>query len=266
MSQQKVCAFCSKNGSLTKEHLWPAALHKRLQNARGDTENLFYLLKLESEILAEPTIKDVCSNCNNVLLSELDSYICFLFDKYFAKIYERDEEIIFEYDYHKLVRWLLKLCYNSARVNNGRDLFIFDFLKEYILVHSLKNHSCLKVFVGLTYPDVIPEDELPTNYTGVNPVIYRPELNRVGHALFQAPDGRYKLMRAVHLRSFSFTIAYFAPETPETLIKEFMQLYLDSRQKLYLLPQTPAKFTLICGSDSAWESIKQSRSKFVFIS
>ncbi|HYF84281.1 MAG TPA: hypothetical protein VEB00_14775 [Clostridia bacterium] len=62
-------------------------------------------------------IKDVCSVCNNGVLSQLDTYAINEIIKYNGKIQKDIMQVIFEYDYNKLARWLLKICYNSARAN-----------------------------------------------------------------------------------------------------------------------------------------------------
>jgi hypothetical protein len=53
-------------------------------------------------------------------LSQLDGYICALFDRYFIYLCQRHATVRFEYDYHRLKRWLLKMSFNSARVHESR--------------------------------------------------------------------------------------------------------------------------------------------------
>lgn len=122
---ERQCAFCGSSGPLTREHLWPAALHSRLMSVTDDKVNCFWLRRIDREIEAEPTIRDVCAECNNVRLSSLDNYICELFDKILVRSLDRYEEIQFEFDYHLLKRWLLKMCLNSARVHAALDVIAF---------------------------------------------------------------------------------------------------------------------------------------------
>src|SRR4051812_11135562 len=117
-----VCAFCEQPGTMTREHLWPAALHARLFAANNQSQSAFWLRRLGKAIPAEPQIRDVCARCNNGALSELDTYICELFDRSFIHMPARDELVSFDYDYHRLKRWLLKMSYNSARIHSAPDL------------------------------------------------------------------------------------------------------------------------------------------------
>src|SRR5215204_5899869 len=113
MTVEQACGYCGARERLTREHLWPTALHRRLIEASKEKQNRFWLAKIKKEIESEPTIRDVCTECNNHTLSHLDQYICRMFDQVFVRTMERNENITFEYDYHRLKRWLLKMCFNS---------------------------------------------------------------------------------------------------------------------------------------------------------
>ena len=141
---KKKCAYCDADGPLTKEHLWPAALHRRLKEANGHIEDVFYLTRLERTIPSEPQIKDVCVTCNNGALSVLDDYICHLFVKYFVRVLELGDKVVFKYDYHQLTRWLLKMSFNSARISDSADVFAFTPLKQYILGDSIEGSEYIR--------------------------------------------------------------------------------------------------------------------------
>jgi hypothetical protein len=66
------CAYCEGGGPITREHLWPAALHERFLKAEAFTKNAFWLRRLNKEIGGEPTIRDVCKGCNNGFISTLE--------------------------------------------------------------------------------------------------------------------------------------------------------------------------------------------------
>ena len=126
------CAFCKQSGTMTREHLWPAALHARLLAANSQAENAFWLRRLEKPIATEPQIRDVCARCNNGVLSQLDTYICELFDRSFVHMPARNGSVSFDYDYHRLKRWLLKMSYNSARIHSAPDLEALETARKYI--------------------------------------------------------------------------------------------------------------------------------------
>ena len=85
------CTYCERtNVKITKEHLFPASLHQRISEANKklfEEEQVFYLSKIDKYISSEPKVKDVCGECNNGVLSELDNYACLLWDKFFHKIF-----------------------------------------------------------------------------------------------------------------------------------------------------------------------------------
>lgn len=121
------CAFCGGKADLSREHLFPRCLYERigttlLENVSGKTEKV---------VTSEPTIRDVCRTCNGGPLSLLDSYACTLYDKYLG-VLVRSGEIKFEYDFDLLLRWLLKIGYNTARARTWPFTFPEE-LKHYVL-------------------------------------------------------------------------------------------------------------------------------------
>jgi hypothetical protein len=66
----KVCAYCDIEGAMTKEHIWPKALIER-----WESELKTYNPRTGKFYAGEPVVKDVCANCNNVCLSQLDQYL-----------------------------------------------------------------------------------------------------------------------------------------------------------------------------------------------
>jgi hypothetical protein len=177
------CAYCGSNAPLTREHLWPAALHQRLANAREDKCSVFWLAKINKVIPNEPTVRDVCANCNNGILSALDGYICELFDRSFVTILKRYERLEFEYDYHRLKRCLLKICYNSARIHSSLDVIAFPPLLPYISGESDIQGRSVQLFCQLAYPAEVPDeflepmDERPARHSPRRPCMVR----SVGH-------------------------------------------------------------------------------------
>lgn len=253
-----VCAYCGNTNALTKEHLWPAALHTRMQKIwESPGHNLFWLSRLDRDIPSEPTIKDVCSNCNNVILSKLDTYICDLFDKYFFRNINKGEKVCFKYDYDLLVRWLLKLSYNSCRINDGIDHFVFQPLLPYILGYNQKYAESVCVFLELSYPARIPVEDSSENLPAGT--LVWPDVNRSGHLIFRCRFGK-KIFRAVHLCGFTFTLAFFEPSAHVAIRAITTAEYLHARPKAILLRPERQKVYVKCGGINAYESLKNSRS------
>src|SRR5271170_1789254 len=115
----KKCAYCSEiKSALTREHVFPNALDKEFRKDGSSMREPYWIDRLDEKMVGgEPTVKDVCQECNNVVLSQLDSYGLKLYKNYFCKIAEQNEMVKFEFDYDLLLRWILKLSYNSARAN-----------------------------------------------------------------------------------------------------------------------------------------------------
>jgi hypothetical protein len=183
--------------------LWPTSLHRRFI---GPDPSAFWLQKLGKVIPNEPTVRDVCSKCNNGELAVLDRYICQLFDRSFVHLHERYEKVIFEYDYHLLKRWLLKMSFNSARVSSSADKVVFPPLLPYIKGTSEAVGRSVQLYLQLSYPAGIPENLLEPEL----PRIHYPTINRCGHLWFNIEG---KVLRAVHLQSFSFYLAFFHPKS-----------------------------------------------------
>jgi hypothetical protein len=257
---QRRCAYCGRARTLTREHLWPGALHARVAAAWGTKSyKNFWLARLQKEISSEPVIKDVCAECNNGPLSRLDGYICELFDRYFLTIPNKGDSVLFKYDFHPLTRWLLKMSYNSSRMNDGIDQFVFVPLRNYILGHSMENWESVRVFLELAYPARIPRGDLSDDFSEAT--LFYPEANRMGHQWFKCALGE-KLLRTVHLRAFSFSVAFFDPVAQQDLRKLTTAAYLGKRRKAVWLRPEAGRIYVKCGLN-AWESFRDARGSVV---
>jgi hypothetical protein len=202
-----VCAYCGSTDRLTREHLWPRALHRRLVEAGEEKKSRIWLAKIKKEVAGEPTVRDVCAECNNGELSRLDDYICELFDRAFTHVPARYAKVEFQYDYHRLKRWLLKMCFNCARIHVSGDMFVFPPLLPYIMGRSNALGRSIQLYVQLVYPSEIPTEFLEP--TDPKPSIYYPTMNRVGYLWFNIEGVGRKMLRSVHLQSFSFYLAFY---------------------------------------------------------
>lgn len=247
------CAYCGSGGKRTKEHLWPRSLHGRLLAANSEKESLFWLRRINAEIGAEPTIRDVCANCNNEDLSILDAYICRLFDDYFSNIPNRYDKVRFTYDYHLLKRWLLKMCFNSARVNSSKDLFVYPPLLPYILGNSNTSGKSVQLYLQLSYPSLIPPERLAHPDLVDAPPVWKPADHRVGFLWLDVPGAGRKLLRAVHLRSYSFFLAFFDPSAGGALARTFAEVFRSRMPNAVLLTASRTWVDLVCNGANAWQ-------------
>lgn len=257
---ESVCAYCKKPGVFTKEHLWPASLHGRIVRANKQTTTNIWTARTEKDLPSEPTIRDVCQSCNNGVLSTLDSYICELFDTTFIHIPERFERVTFEYDYHLLKRWLLKMAFNSARMHQSADMEALEKMSPYMLGTNHKLGRFVDVFVQLSYPEEIPPEEIVSlGLPDHTSRIFLPDHNRVGFFLYREHGVGQKLLRAVHLRSFSFYLAYADPSGNLEIQYDFIRHITKMMPTVVRLLPTISKVELLCDGIGAWASIQGAR-------
>jgi hypothetical protein len=253
------CAYCGSSGPLTREHLWPASLHRRLMESNNDPKGLFWLRRANAEIEGEPKLRDVCQACNNGVLSQLDAYVCELFDRSFIHIHQRHAIVRFEYDYHRLKRWLLKMSFNSARVHTSMDLFVYQDLLPYIHGQSLSAGQSVQLYVQLSYPGKVPPENLRDPELAGAPAVWEPQDNRVGLLAFNAEGVGRKVLRAVHLRSFSFFLAFFNPKEKSAVLSHFSKTFLRRMSAMVLLSASRTYAELVCDGMDAWQSFYGSR-------
>lgn len=120
--------------------------------------------KGEVAITGQPTIKDVCIDCNNGSLSKLDEYAVNLYDRYFHQLVEPGDLVTFEFDFDLLARWLLKIVYNHARARKWEFKPSREIL-DYILAGA--NLSNLpEIILQL----IIPTRERPGVHPRIDPI------------------------------------------------------------------------------------------------
>lgn len=115
-----ICAYCNKEGNITKEHVIPAFIY-RFQRATGNSFT-GWNEAAEKMVGGEFSVKDVCASCNNGQLNELDSYGKTLLET--AGLLVRNYQspsISLRLDPSLLLRWLLKLSYNSSRSDGAHS-------------------------------------------------------------------------------------------------------------------------------------------------
>lgn len=201
----KTCAYCGKVGPLTHEHLFPDWLSRRTPRREN---NLQYLQRAQKFVDAELTIKDVCIECNNVLLSPLDGYMCQLYDEYFQHFIRRGETVRFRYRFDELARWLLKTIYNSARVTNSEP-YLFAKWAKYML-HGRGRPEGLTILIRLVIPHKVdPADAklLPESVQKAGEIVpYMVRIAKHASPLLVRYEQILTLYRIVALNSYYFHV------------------------------------------------------------
>ena len=202
----KTCQYCGSQGKLTREHVIPSWYYDGLKpkSGIGFSERSIGNL-LESEI----KIKDVCGKCNNGALSKLDSYGKDLYERYMIQPISDRSSSDFTFDYNLLVRWLLKLSYNSARMT-GNDVDILSEYKEVILgTAPIPNNLRVTLkCVSATTPNAIAPSSTGTDTSGVEFPL-EPNWFRIGAFRIPGFDTAHWALRQVSINSYFFQI--FAP-------------------------------------------------------
>ncbi|PKM79579.1 MAG: hypothetical protein CVU89_17435 [Firmicutes bacterium HGW-Firmicutes-14] len=192
------CAYCGKKNKLTKEHIWPRCIIKRVSNY-----NARFSERAGKFFEAELTISDVCEECNNGVLSKLDDYICEMYDKYFQHFHQKGDSVSFNYDFDKLARWLLKISYNTARTT-GIDSKLLETYVPYILGIGQCPEDTFSVRVELIVPFQVAD--IQNNLVTVKELL--PTSVRSCRAQFEGIDISWCAIRLVAINSFYFWLIF----------------------------------------------------------
>lgn len=115
-----VCAYCRQDRPPTREHVIPAFMYdfqKQLeQSVIGWNE------VAQRMVGGEGKVKDVCADCNNRVLGELDAYGKQMLTNSGLLVQNYTKrELTLQYDYSLLLRWLLKVSFNSSRTDGAHS-------------------------------------------------------------------------------------------------------------------------------------------------
>lgn len=153
-----ICIYCNKDKKLTREHIIPNFIYEYQKSTEG--KFVGWNERAKKLLSSEGVIKDVCEECNNVILGNLDARASKMI-KSSGILSENftDKTITLDYDYSSLIRWVLKVSFNSAR---AADNFAFRFKKyiPFILDEDISEPDDVFLLVGLSMPDYIPDHEL----------------------------------------------------------------------------------------------------------
>jgi hypothetical protein len=144
MSDLSRCSYCGRAGeALTREHVFPQAMVPS-----GEPRGTFSAKSL-SFFYAQLTVKDTCKKCNNGVLSNLDMLASGVIKPHLQR-FSRAEDLAFtiEIDRDILCRWLLKICFNMARITKAPDLDALRSKRPFILGHKPCSPD-LEIFTGL---------------------------------------------------------------------------------------------------------------------
>jgi hypothetical protein len=103
------CSYCDTPCQQTREHVIP----RWYNDTPGEAETFSARAPL-THLQGDLIVRDVYGNRNNGVLSSLESYCKELYKRYFTAPVYASETVGFHYDGDRLIRWILKLSYNSC--------------------------------------------------------------------------------------------------------------------------------------------------------
>lgn len=192
------CAYCDGPGPFTRDHVWPEGFLSRT----GRTAAHFSHQSGRAHG-ADYVVADVCSRCNNGVLSELDTYFCALYDEFFAEVRGFDSTVTFRFQFDQLSRAILKIAFNSARAG-GSDHEYLKQIRAYIVTgHSRPTQ--LAVFLEIVSPSLVEDQS-----SGGARVVLPANLYRSAVTKLLTPHGARVRTRIVAVNSFYFHLVLLA--------------------------------------------------------
>lgn len=191
------CAYCGQDGKVTREEVLPHFLNRNRPTYRTIVDHGRQLVR--SGIVAP--VRDVCGNCNGVILSALDNYAAGLDRAYFSKIVGFSSGIEFQYNYKCLLRWLLKVSYND---DHTRSLpYETKPFVPFILGDEHEPPFVTTVFLGLITPGATSREQQAKGF----PRIVEPESCGIGYSGYDEPaKSDIVFSRFVQINSYLFTV------------------------------------------------------------
>lgn len=247
------CAYCDLSSKATREHVIPNWYNQ----TPGKSETFSArapLTHLEGDIL----VRDVCQRCNNEILGSLDSYGKELYDQYFASPVYSGESVKFQCDGNQLIRWLLKLSYNSARAQNADSIALRDYRK--LMLGQQPMTDRIRCWVHLITPTVIEatgDYHAAKRHESGSATFLEPLWFRIGQFRLRDYRADKLVQRMVAINSYCFTLlaARSTAEWPSSDFEEWSTVFVQSYPDAQAVEAAPNVLTISTGSDQVVTSL-----------
>lgn len=175
-----VCAYCQQDRPLTREHIIPAFMYdfqRQLERSVTGWNEV-----AQRMVGGEGKVKDVCADCNNRVLGELDAYgKQMLKDAGLLVQNYTKRKLTLTYDYSLLLRWLLKLSFNSSRTDGAHSPIFERFVPFMRGLEPFPSRSKVCVLLYLARPETLgasmiaeePFLQITNGSTLLNPFLVR---------------------------------------------------------------------------------------------
>jgi hypothetical protein len=232
----------------TREHVIPDWYN----DTPGEAETFSARAPL-THLKGDLIVRDVCGRCNNGVLSGLDGYGKELYERYFAASVYAGETVTFDYDGDRLLRWLLKLSYNSARAQNADVRVLREYRK--VMLGEVPVPDRIRCWLHLV---------TPTHFDSVAKVARPARRAEQGAANVEEPlwfrIGQFRLtdfpalalvQRTVLINSFAFTllIARADEEWPCQEFERWAEVFTTSFPETKPITLGAGSVTLTTGGD-----------------
>lgn len=220
------CAYCGSSGNLTKEHIWPKCI---IEYYKGNLTN--YRSDIDREFGGDATVKNVCSKCNNEVLSKLDKYLCSIYNEKISEVVEHGNPTTLEYNYNMLSRALLKISYNSSRTISGNNPEGRTSAKDKEMIKESKRtlrkirdyilgeRGCLPNLVIKLM--IVTDSEI--EYEAGGREIMEPLIFRTGEMKYEGNLSHRFAKRIVAIKSYWFYIFYPKRRISKKKYKDFLR-------------------------------------------
>ena len=235
------CAYCGNNGPLTREHVFADFIQ-----ARASRRILSESTRTRGRRFGgAPTIRDVCAACNNRQLSKLDQYAARLYDRYFHRSTASVCGELFRVSRGRLLRWLLKVSYNTARSDCSGEAHV-EFA-PYILGDRANPPYATDLVLGLVASQ--------SNTTRV--------YLRSGDLFLPHIEIDLSLHRFVAINHFIFGILSWNPSMSRPSRRHFLRSFCE-HNRLVLIPRNGfARLQASMISEDFWRSIETGEVRLV---
>ena len=154
-----VCAYCQQDRPPTREHVIPAFMYdfqKQLERSVTGWNEV-----AQRMVGGEGKVKDVCADCNNGVLSELDAYGKRMLSGSGLLVHNYTRrDLTLEYDYALLLRWLLKVSFNSSRTDGAHSPLFERYIPFMRGLGPLPTRSQVGVLLYLSRPEVLGQSRI----------------------------------------------------------------------------------------------------------
>jgi hypothetical protein len=154
-----VCAYCQQDRPPTREHVIPAFMYdfqKQLERSVTGWNEV-----AQRMVGGEGKVKDVCADCNNRVLGELDAYGKRMLGASGLLVHNYTRrDLTLEYDYALLLRWLLKVSFNSSRTDGAHSPLFERYVPFMRGLGPLPSRSQVCVLLYLAQPEILGQSRI----------------------------------------------------------------------------------------------------------